>query len=57
MWLLILLAIHVNDPKDNPGRVTLEFPTQIECERARSTVTSWLKFESFKVISECKKQS
>ncbi len=57
MWLLMIIAVHVNDPTDIPGRVTLEFPTQVECERARSTMTSWLKFNSFKVTAECKKQS
>jgi hypothetical protein len=56
MWILLLLAVNINNPKDIPGRVTLEFPTQVECERARATMTSWLKFESFKVVSECKKQ-
>jgi hypothetical protein len=57
MWLLIILSVHINDPKDIPGKVTLEFPTQAECERAKSTMTSWLKFDSFKIISQCKKQS
>jgi hypothetical protein len=57
MWLLIILSVHINDPKDIPGKVTLEFPTQAECERAQSTMTSWLKFDSFKITSQCKKQS
>jgi hypothetical protein len=35
----------------------LEFPTQTECERARATIKSWLKFDSFKVIATCQKQS
>jgi len=56
MWLLIILAVHVNDPKDIPGKVTLEFSTQAECERAKSTINSWLKFDSFKVISQCQKK-
>jgi hypothetical protein len=57
MWILIILAVHVNNPKDIPGQVTLEFPTQQACEQARTTMTSWLKFDSFKVIAQCKKQS
>jgi hypothetical protein len=57
MWLLIILAVHINDPKDIPGRVTLEFPTQTACEQARVSMNSWLKFDSFKVISQCQKQS
>jgi hypothetical protein len=55
MWVLILLAVNINDAKDIPGKITLEFPTQIECERAQSTVTSWLKFDSFKIVSKCQK--
>jgi hypothetical protein len=57
MWFLILIAVHVNNPNDIPGRVSMQFATQEECERARSTVSSWLKFSNFKVVSECKKQS
>jgi hypothetical protein len=57
MWLLIILAVNINDPKDIPGKAVVEFATQIECERAQSTMTSWLKFESFKITSQCQKKS
>lgn len=57
MWLMILIAVHLNDPKDIPGRVTLQFQTQQQCEQVLSTMSYWLKFESFKVVGECKKQS
>jgi hypothetical protein len=56
MWILVILAVHVNDPEDIPGRVSLEFSSQKECESAQSTIQSWIKFKSFKVTSECKKQ-
>lgn len=56
MWILVILAVHVNDPEDIPGRVLLEFNSQKECESAQSTIQSWIKFKSFKVTSECKKQ-
>lgn len=56
MWILIILAVHVNDPDDIPGKVSILFSSQIECENAQSTISSWIKFKSFKVISECKKQ-
>jgi hypothetical protein len=56
MWVLIILAVAINDPKDIPGRVTIEFPTLQECERARSTMTSWLKFSNFKVEGKCQRQ-
>ena len=57
MWILIILAVHVNDPQDVPGRVTLEFPTQQACEQARESMTYWLKFKSFRVEARCEKQS
>ena len=56
MWILLLLAVNVNDPTDIPGRATIQFRSQQECEQARATVTSWLKFESFKVTAECIKK-
>ena len=57
MWILLLLAVNVSDPTDIPGRATIQFRSQQECEQARATVTSWLKFESFKVTTQCQKKS
>jgi hypothetical protein len=57
MWLMILIAVHLNDPKDIPGRITLQFQTQQQCEQILSTMTYWLKFESFKVEGKCQKIS
>jgi hypothetical protein len=57
MWILLILAVNVNDPKDIPGKVTLEFATEQQCEQSRSTVTSWLKFDTFKVTTQCQKKS
>lgn len=56
MWLLVLLAIKINDPQDVPGRVTLEFPTEEACKTSLKTMTYWLKFDSFKVIGSCEKK-
>jgi hypothetical protein len=56
VWLMILIAVHLNDPKDIPARVQMEFETQQACERAKSSLAYWVKFESFKVVAECKKQ-
>ena len=55
MWLLILMAIHINDPLDQPGRVELVFHDQKTCEQVLSTMKWNLKFKSFKVVGECKK--
>lgn len=57
MWLLILLAVHVNNPKDVPGKITLEIDSQQSCEQILSSMTFWLKFESFKVQGQCIKKS
>lgn len=57
MWLLILIAIHINDPTDQPGRVEIQFPDQKSCQQALSTMKWQLKFKSFKVVGECQKQS
>jgi hypothetical protein len=53
MWILLLLSVNVNNPQDIPGKVTLEFPTQQTCEAAKSSMTYWLKFDTFKVTAEC----
>ena len=55
MWLLILVAVHLNNPKDIPGKITLEFPNQISCEDSLKSMTYWLKFDSFKIEGKCQK--
>ena len=57
MWLLMLMAVHVNNPQDVPGRASIEFATEAECVRAQATVAYWLKFDSFKVVTQCQKRS
>jgi hypothetical protein len=57
MWILLILAVNINDPKDIPGKVSIEFATQAECEQARANTTSWLKFDTFKVTTQCVKKS
>jgi hypothetical protein len=56
MWLLILIAVNMNNSKDQPGRVELTFQDQKTCEQVLSTMRYDLKFKSFKVEGECKKQ-
>lgn len=55
MWLMILIAVHINNPKDIPGKIVLEFPNQISCEQSLQSMTYWLKFDSFKVEGKCQK--
>ena len=57
MWIMILIAVHINNPKDIPGRVEIPFPNQQMCEQALATMKWQLKFESFRVEGRCLKQS
>jgi hypothetical protein len=57
MWLLILIAVHINDPNDIPGRIELQFDNQKTCEHVLSTLKYDLKFKNFKVEGKCQKQS
>lgn len=53
---MILIAVHLNDPKDIPGKVTIEFPDKESCERSLKTIDWSLKFKSFKVDATCVKK-
>ena len=55
MWLMILIAVHMNNPNDIPGRITLQFQTQQQCEQSLQTMAYWLKFEQFKIEGKCQK--
>lgn len=57
MWILVILAVSTTNPNDIPGRVTLEFATPQACEQAKSTMTHWLKFDTFKITAECQTKS
>ena len=52
-WLLIVLCINISNPKDVPGKLTLEFETKQQCETSLASMTYWLKFDSFKVTARC----
>lgn len=54
MWSLLLIAIHITNPNDIPGRVELLFSDKESCEKVLSTMTYQLKFHRFKVTGECK---
>jgi hypothetical protein len=57
MWILLVMAVHINNPTDVPGWIKVPMATEAECERARAGVTAWLKFESFKVTTQCQQES
>jgi hypothetical protein len=53
MWTLILIAMHVNNSANQPGRVELEFKDRISCELALSSMKFELKFNNYKVEGKC----
>jgi hypothetical protein len=55
MWILLILAVHIHNTEDIPGRVSLKFDTEQQCLKAKETMSYKLKFDNFKVISECRK--
>jgi len=57
MWLMILIAVHINNPADQPARIVLEFDSQQQCERVLSTLTYQVKYSSYKVEGVCQKRS
>ena len=58
MWLLMIMSISMTNPNDIPGIVTIDFKTEQECQAAITSMTYWLKFDSFKVQAQCiRKQS
>ena len=52
-----MIAVNINNPADQPGRVSVEFATEQACVQAMNTVKYQFKFEGFKVQSQCQKQS
>ena len=55
MWTLILIAVHMNNSNDIPGRINLQFQSQQHCEQTLQSMTYWLKFDKFKVEGKCQK--
>jgi len=55
MWMMILIAIHIKNPDDIPGKITLQFESQQQCEQSLQSMTYWLKFDKFKVVGKCQK--
>ena len=55
MWTLLLIAVHINNPNDIPGRINLQVQTQQQCEQILQSMTYWLKFSNFKIEGKCQK--
>jgi len=57
MWIMFLIVVNIYDPTDVPGRIQLQFKDQVTCEIALQSMTSYVKFNWFKVEGKCQKQS
>jgi hypothetical protein len=55
-WILLITAMHMNDPEDIPARIELRFQTQEQCEQTASTLEYWIKFKQFKLETQCLKK-
>jgi hypothetical protein len=55
-WILLLLAININNSKDIPGRISIEFSSQESCISASHTLQYELKFKNFKIEAQCVKK-
>ena len=53
---MILIAVSINDPKDVPAKVVLEFADQATCEQSLRSMSYWVKFDSFRVEGRCAKK-
>ncbi len=53
---MILIAVHTSDPRDIPGRITMEFADQATCEQSLASITYWLKFNNFRIEAKCTKK-
>ena len=56
MWLLMIIAVHANNPQDVPGKIEIVFKDQISCEQSLQSMTYWLKFNQFKIEGKCVKK-
>lgn len=55
--ILIIIAVHSNNPKDIPGRLELKLPSIEVCEKVKDTIVYELKFKQFVLESKCEKRS
>jgi hypothetical protein len=53
MWILLIIAVHLNDPTDRPAKLEMTFPTEQQCQAAADTLKYDLKFKQFKLEATC----
>lgn len=52
-WILILTAMHIDNPNDIPARVEFELSSEQECIEVAESLDYWIKFKQFIVTAEC----
>jgi hypothetical protein len=56
MWILILLAININNPRDIPGKISLEFNSLEACIESVNSLQYNLKFKNYRIEAQCIKK-
>lgn len=56
MWIMIIIAVHINNPTDIPGRVEIEMPSLEICQDSLKSIKSWIKFTNFKITAICQQK-
>ena len=56
MWILILIAVSINDPKNQPGKIELTFTDQRSCETSLESMTYTLRYTQYKIQGICRKK-
>lgn len=52
-WVLIIIAVSINNPADIPARLVLDMESQAQCEAIKSSMKYKIKFDSFKAVASC----
>jgi hypothetical protein len=54
MWLLILIAVNINNPSDQPASLQIPMGSKELCYKALDQLKYDLKFKTFKIVGECR---
>lgn len=53
MWSLLIIAVHINNPTDQPAQLEITFPTEQQCLTAAQSLKYDIKFKQFKLETQC----
>jgi hypothetical protein len=54
MWILILIAVNINNPSDQPASLRIPIGSEELCYKALNQLHYELKFKTFKIVGECR---